>query len=63
MATSVQEKLAKLEDLEVQELYSTMSQLPPMHSAEPYDNVNAPIHKEHRNLNTFGFNLWSLFYL
>jgi len=63
VATSVQEKLAKLEDVEVQQLYGSMYQLPPMRSAEPDENVNAPIHKEHRNWKTFAltFGLYLIF--
>jgi hypothetical protein len=47
VATSIEEKLAKVEDPDVQQLYSAMYQLPPQRDAAADENVNSPSHKEH----------------
>lgn len=47
VASSVEEKLAKVEDPDVQQMYSAMYQLPPQRDAAADEDVNAPSHKEH----------------
>lgn len=46
-ASSVEDRLKKLDDPRLQQVYSQMYQLPPQRYQDADDNPNPPVHKEH----------------